>query len=63
MHLSASFREEKKRKESAINEFGFCVDVSQRSTAQQCHIDTPFLYNTQKSRYLKFRRASAPYWP
>ena len=32
----------KKERKSAINEFRFCIDTSQRSTAQHCHIDTPF---------------------
>ena len=32
----------KKERKSAINKFRFCIDMSQRSTAQHCHIYTPF---------------------
>ena len=29
-------------RKSATNGFRFCIDMSHRSTAQHCHIDTPF---------------------
>ena len=32
----------KKETKSAMNGFRFCLDMSQRSAAQHCHIDTPF---------------------
>ena len=42
MHPLCEFSSRKKERKSAIIEFRFCIDMSQRSTAQHCHIDTPF---------------------
>ena len=63
-NLSAIFREEKRKKKrdkrvkvSSINSWH--ESVVYRAALQHRYT---ILYNTQKSRYLKFRRARAPYW-
>ena len=51
----------KKERKSAISELRFCIDM--RSAVYRAALPHRYtlLYTTQKSRYLKFRRASAPY--
>ena len=63
-NLSASFREEKRKKKRDKRVQVSSINSWRESAVYRAALPHRYtiLYNTQKSRYLKFRRASAPQW-
>ena len=63
-NLSATFREEKRKKKRDKRVQVSSINSWHESAVYRAALPHRYtiLYNTQKSRYLKFRRASAPQW-